>query len=56
MNGIRNRTTGVHGLNPESNNLMTSLLSQFLNDMNVLTRKVLMNEKNPHLISSDQRR
>ena len=53
MNGVRNRTTVVHRLNAESNNLMTSLLREFLNDMNVLTRKVLMNKKNPHLIPSE---
>ena len=53
MNRVRNRPTGVHRLNPESNNLMASLLRQFLNDMDVLTRKVLMNKKNSHLIPSE---
>ena len=52
MNGVGNRPTGVHRLNAESDNLMTSLLRQFLNDMDVLTRKVLMNKKNSHLIPS----
>ena len=53
MNGIRDRTADVQRLNPEGNNLMASLLRKFLNNMNVLTRKVLMNKENLHLIPSE---
>ena len=53
MNGIRDRHGWVQRLNPEGNNLMASLLRKFLNNMNVLTRKVLMNKENLHLIPSE---
>ena len=38
----------IKSIDAQSNQLMLALLGQPLNDMNVLTRKVLMNEKDPH--------
>ena len=38
----------IKSIDAQSDQLMLALLGQPLNDMNVLTRKVLMNEKDPH--------
>ena len=38
----------IKSIDAQGNQLMLALLGQPLNDMNVLTRKVLMNEKDPH--------
>ena len=53
MNRIGDHATGIHRLDSESDNLMATLSCKPLNDMNVLTRKVLMNKKNSHLIPSE---
>ena len=48
IEALRNATPPIQRINPQGHQLMLALLGQPLNDVNVLTRKVLMNEKDPH--------
>ena len=48
IEAFRHATPSIQRINPQGHQLMLALLSQPLNDVNVLTRKVLMNEKDPH--------
>ena len=48
VEAFRNTTTSIKIIDSQGHQLMLALLRQPLNDMNVLTRKVLMNEKDPH--------
>ena len=48
IEAFRHATPSIQRINPQGRQLMLALLSQPLNDVNVLTRKVLMNEKDPH--------
>ena len=41
-------TPPIQSIDPQGHQLMLALLGQPLNDVNVLTRKVLMNEKDSH--------
>ena len=41
-------TTPIQRINPQGHQLVLTLLGQALNDVDVLPREVLMNEKNPH--------
>ena len=43
-------TPAIQSIDPKGHQLVLPLLSQALNDVDVLTWKVLMNEKNPHEI------
>ena len=48
IEALRNATPPIQRINPQGHQLMLALLGQPLNDVNVLTRKVLMNEKDSH--------
>ena len=41
-------TTPIQRINPQGHQLVMALVGQALNDVDVLPRKVLMNEKDPH--------
>ena len=41
-------TPAIQSIDPKGHQLVLPLLSQALNDVDILTWKVLMNEKNPH--------
>ena len=48
MQRLRQRPTGIQRINPQGHQLMTTLARQTLNDMDVLTGEVLVNEKDFH--------
>ena len=48
IEALRHATPPIQRIDPQGHQLMLALLGQPLNDVNVLTRKVLMNEKDPH--------
>ena len=48
IKALRHATPAIQRIYPQGHQLMLALLGQPLNDVNVLTRKVLMNEKDPH--------
>ena len=48
IEALRHATPLIQRIDPQGHQLMLALLGQPLNDVNVLTRKVLMNEKDPH--------
>ena len=45
---LRQRPVAIQIVNAEGNQLVLALLGQPLNDVNVLTREVLVNKQNPH--------
>ena len=48
IKALRHATPAIQRIYPQGHQLMLALLGQPLNDMYVLTRKILMNEKDPH--------
>ena len=48
VEALGHATTSIQRIDSQGHQLMLALSSQPLNDVNVLTRKVLMNEKDPH--------
>ena len=48
VEALGHATTPIQRINPQGHQLVLALLGQALNDVDVLTRKVLMNEKDPH--------
>tara|TARA_Y100001954_G_scaffold153526_1_gene163339 strand:+ start:258 stop:578 length:321 start_codon:yes stop_codon:yes gene_type:complete len=48
LEALRHATPAIQRIDPQGHQLMLALLGQPLNEMYVLTRKILMNEKDPH--------
>ena len=48
LEALGHATPSIQSIDPKGHQLVLPLLSQALNDVDVLPWKVLMNEKNPH--------
>jgi len=48
IQAVRNATAAIERIDSKSHQLVLPLLRQTPNDVDVLTRKILMDEKNPH--------
>ena len=48
IQAVRNATAAIEMIDPKSDQLVLPLLRQAPNDVDVLARKILMDEKNPH--------